>query len=263
MLLGIAELSRISCKAEGQEAQIVLSSHLPTHFLAATRLDSLHWDGGIGNNHVDRLHRARIEDLEFRLGRDRLVPSIDNISHEPQCVVVVHIARHVGHDHHRLRGGEGVFLAARLTVFGVSHKHKAPAREGVGHGEAEGGATVFVGAQLREEERRLVEILAKGGLSRLFILFCLFRNFAFLFCDFYHFFSLDRFNSTICHGHWCGIVLHHHHLLHDSSILSPNGTTAQHLCPTIEIPEIEEGRIGRQAKVKEFGEVEVLFTRAG
>ena len=43
VLLGITELSRVGCEAEGQKAQIILSLHLPAHFLAATRLDGFHW----------------------------------------------------------------------------------------------------------------------------------------------------------------------------------------------------------------------------
>ena len=146
VLLGIAKLSRVGSEAEGQKAEVVLSLHLPAHFLAATGLDGHHRYRGVGNNHINGLHRSRIKDFEFRLGRDRLVARVDDVGHEPQLVVVVHVTRHVGHDHHGLRRGEGVFVLARLAVFGVGHQHQAPAREGVGHREAEGRATVLVGA---------------------------------------------------------------------------------------------------------------------
>ena len=173
MLLGIAELSSVGGETEGQQAQIILSLHLPAHFFASTGLYGFHRDCGVGDNHINGLHRARIEDFEFRRGRNRLVARVDDIGHEPQFVVIVHVARHIGHNHHGFRGSKGIVLAARLAVLGVGHQHQAPARERIGHSEAECRAAVGIGTHLREEESRLVEVLAEGWLDRFFGFFVL------------------------------------------------------------------------------------------
>ena len=133
--------------------------------MASSRQNLFHRDFGGGEQQVERLHRGRVEDLQLCLGRDRLLARVDDVRHHPDCVVVVDVARHVGHDHHRLGAGEGVFLVAGLTLLGVGQKHQLPARERVRHGEAEGRAAVGVGAQLREEEGRLIEVLAERGLG--------------------------------------------------------------------------------------------------
>ena len=83
VLLSVAKLSRVGRETEGQEAEVVLSSHFPAHFLAATRQNGFHRYQSVGNQKVHRLHRANIKDLEFRLRGDSLVARVDDIGHKP------------------------------------------------------------------------------------------------------------------------------------------------------------------------------------
>ena len=160
MLLGVAELSRVGGEAEGQEVEVILGGHLPANFLAATWDDLLHVDHGVADDEVDGLHGGSVEDLKLGLGRYSLIAGVDDVCHEPELIGVVHVTRHVGHDHHGLGGLELVFLVASLVVLGIGEHHEVPARDGVGQGEAEGAAAVGRGAQVGEEEGGLVEVLA-------------------------------------------------------------------------------------------------------
>ena len=118
-LLRIAESAGVCGEAEGYQAEVVPGGDLPAHLMAASRHYSLHRDFGGGEQQVERLHRGRIEDFQFRFRCDRLLARVDDICHHPDGVVVVHVARHVGHDHDRLGAGEGVFLVTGLTLLGV------------------------------------------------------------------------------------------------------------------------------------------------
>ena len=162
VLLGVAELSGVSREAESQQTKVVLGGHLPTYLLAASRDDFLHLDDGVGDDDVDGFHGDGVEHLEFGLRGDGFIAGVDDIGHKPQLVGIVHVTRHVGHDHHRLGGLEGVFLAAGLVVLGVGDHHQLPAGDGIGQSERESAAAIGFGTEVGEEEGGLVEVLAES-----------------------------------------------------------------------------------------------------